>query len=127
MKFVVKSIDDYEQVDCYDGENLIGYINYKFVGRRVWLNKIEVNKEYRNNGVGSALLKIFENRAISMFKIIAEGKFYPTEDGNAVRKFYESFGYSIQKEGYETELFKGLRDKHDLTGLNIEYERNKTR
>ena len=123
MRFVVKCIDNYEQIECYKGNECIGYINYKFDSRSVWLNKIKVDKAYRGCGVGTTLLKIFENEATKLRKVVVTGKFYPEdEDGLTVKKFYESNGYSIEKEGYETELYKVLKTKHDLSGVDINYE-----
>ena len=123
MRFVIKHIDDYEQIECLNGNTCIGFINYKFDKRSVWLNKIKVDKAYRGKGIGKTLLKIFENEADKMRKVVVEGKFYPEdEDGLVVKRFYESNGYKIEKEGYETELYKVLREKHDLSGINISYE-----
>ena len=128
MKYVIKHIDNYEQIECIHNGNCIGYINYIFVDRNVWLNKIKVDREYRGKGIGKTLLKLFENEAYDMRRSVIEGKFYPEdEDGMVVKRFYESNGYSIRKEGYETELFKVLRGKHDIIGVNVEYEKTKSR
>lgn len=128
MKYVIKHIDEYEQIECIHNGKCIGYINYKFANRSVWLNKIKVDKECRGHGVGKTLLKIFENEAMTLRKVVVEGKFYPEdEDGMVVRRFYESNGYKIEKEGYETELYKVLREKHDLTGIDVSYEKTNKR
>ena len=128
MKYVVKHIDNYEQIECILNGKCIGYVNYRFVDRNVWLNKIKVDREYRGRGIGKTLLKLFENHAYDMRRSVIEGKFYPEdEDGLVVKRFYESNGYSIRKEGYETELFKVLREKHDISGVDVEYEKTKSR
>ena len=127
MKYVVKHIDDYEQIECIYNGKCIGYINYKFMNRSVWLNKIKVDKEYRSNGIGKTLLKLFENESLAMWKSVVTGKFYPEEDGDIVKKFYESNGYTIEKEGYDTELFKVLRDKNHLPDVVLIREKSNTR
>ena len=50
-----------------------------------------------------------------------------SEDGDIVKKFYESNGYTIEKEGYDTELFKVLRDKNHLPDVILIREKSNTR
>ena len=121
MEYVIKHIDDYEQIECIHNEKCVGYINYRFLNRSVWLNKISVDSEYRGRGIGKTLLKLFENEAIKLRKVVVEGKFFPETNGEYVRRFYESSGYSIEKEGYDTELYKVLKLKHNLDGIAIKY------
>lgn len=121
MRFIVRN-EEISKIECYLLDECVGYINYYFTRNGVWLNKIVVNKEYRNKGIGTALVKIFENESLNMRKRIVEGKYFPEgEEDSVVRGFYKKHGYSISKEGYETEIFKNLQIKHDLKDLNIEY------
>ena len=53
------------------------------------------------------LLKLFENDCIEHYVKVVEGKFYPhDEEGDVVKSFYEKHGYSIYKDGYDTEIYK---------------------
>ncbi len=108
MKFERKEKDDYIQIEAIDNNEIVGFINYKFKrSGKVWLNNIVVNKEYRTKGIGSMLLKLFENDCIEHYIKVVEGKFYPhDEEGDVVKSFYEKHGYSIYKDGYDTEIYK---------------------
>jgi len=121
MNFLVK-IDDVCTIECYLNDIYVGYINYCFTKNGVWLNKIKVLKEYRNRGVGTALIRVFENEVLSQCRSVVEGKYFPEDEENEIVKgFYIANGYNISREGYETEIYKNLVKKHDLRDLNIEY------
>lgn len=117
MKFERKDKDDYVVIEAIDNDKIIGFINYKFKKNgRVWLNNIVVNKEYRTKGIGTILIKLFENDCIEHYIREIEGKFYPhDEEGDVVRAFYEKHGYTIYKDGYDTEIYKCNLKKHEVT------------
>lgn len=117
MKFERKDKDDYVVIEAIDNNKIIGFINYKFKKNgRVWLNNIVVNKEYRTKGIGTMLIKLFENDCLEHYVREIEGKFYPhDEEGDVVRVFYEKHGYTIYKDGYDTEIYKCNLKKHEIT------------
>ena len=62
------------------------------------------------------LIKLFENDCIEHYVREIEGKFYPhDEEGDVVRVFYEKHGYTIYKDGYDTEIYKCNLKKHEIT------------
>ena len=118
MMFVRIEEDDLITIKAVIDDNKIaGYINYKFKGRSAWLNSIFVEKEYRCRGLGQTLLEMFEQDCIDHYIKEVEGKYYPhDEEGSVVKKFYEKNGYSIIKDGYNTEIFKfGFNKKETKT------------
>lgn len=122
----IKSLDDdnYGQIECKDGEKTVGSLSYKICEhKRAWLYMIQVEESYRNQGIGTALLNIFEDVCADKWIRHIEGKYYP--EGGNVRDFYEHRGYSIYKEGYTTYVGKYYPKTQNLDGLNVVEGREK--
>ena len=102
MEFIKKEENDYFVIEAIENDAVIGFINYKFKqNRKVWLNNIKVNKEYRHTGIGTTLLYLFENDCLDHFIKEVEGKFYPhDEEGSVVKTFYEKHGYYVKGFDY---------------------------
>lgn len=100
-----KSIDE-ENFGSIKGvfeDQVIGTLTYKLKRNTAWLYKVEVAKEFREQGIGSTLLNIFEDECAKARVDYIEGKYFPEgESGDKVKSFYTSHGYSIYKEDYET-------------------------
>lgn len=115
--------NDCFKIDCVHNDKIIGFINYRFnfKNRSVWLNKIVVEEKERNQGVGKNLLNLFENDCLNKRISSVEGKYYPETDNQIVKNFYEKNGYSIEREGYDTCIFKLLSPNNfnDTSNLNL--------
>lgn len=112
--------------DLYDGSTLyestlksttddtsVGMMNFSKKKSKIWLYKIEINEEYHNLGLGTKMMRFLDYMANKTRCNSIEGKYYPSV--NYGEHFYKKNGYSIEKEGYETEIYKylGQTDKID--------------
>ena len=114
--------DNFNEIICMDNSKIVGFLIYRIHNSTAWLNKIKVEKDYRCCGIGKTLLNLFENDCINSYRKYIEGKFYPEdEDGYIVKNFYEHNGYSVEKDGYETMIFKNLNNTplHNTDDINI--------
>ena len=87
----------------------IGFINFKLNSKNpksVWLNKIQIKEKYQSNGLANILLELFETYCKDKRYFTIEGKFYPENDH--AKPFYEKNGYTIEKEYYDTYIYKDL-------------------
>lgn len=110
----------YGEIRATDDEEMVGRLSYIIDSKRnAWLYKVEVREDYREQGIGSNLMDIFEDECAARHVNSIEGKFYPEIDGNKVRTFYERKGYSIYKEDYETFVGKFFIEKKDISNLNV--------
>lgn len=110
----------YGEIRATDDEEMVGRLSYIIDSKRnAWLYKVEVREDYREQGIGSNLMDIFEDECAARYVNSIEGKFYPEIDGNKVRTFYERKGYSIYKEDYETFVGKFFIEKKDISNLNV--------
>lgn len=109
-KILYNGDDDIYRIEVLDGSDVMGYATFKLKRQRyfdsVWLYKIETNKEYAHKGVGSAVINLLEYFAYQNRAHTVEGKFFP--ENEYAKPFYDKFGYSIEKEGYETYIYKTL-------------------
>ena len=83
--------------------------DYTIDGIRCYLSRLIVKKQYRNKGVGSALMDYFINKAIAEgFSEISLG--VDCGNLNAVH-LYEKFGFEVFKKGEDEygEYFKMLK------------------
>ncbi len=100
---------DFYKVKVFDLQNNeIGGISFKLKinDRLTWLYKIEVCQDYQNNGIGKILLEFLEFVSLQRRIYFVEGKFFP-KNQNA-KFFYLKNGYNIEKDGYETFVYKSL-------------------
>lgn len=83
--FFVALIDEY----------VVGTVMAGYDGHRGWIYSMAVWPEHRTQGIGSALLKVAEQKLVGLgcdkinLQII--------EDNQAVARFYEANGYSVEK------------------------------
>lgn len=91
-------------------EEILGYVSFYVIiennRKRIWLNKIATDKEYRNIGIGSKLLEFLECYARRKRIYYIEGRYFP--ENESAKSFYENRGYSIEKDGYDTFVCKNL-------------------
>lgn len=104
--------DDYYTIKLctFISNEEIGFATFKFSEKRranVWLQNIKIKEKFQSKGLGKVLIKMFENFCYDKRRYIIEGKFYP--ENNHSKTFYENNGYSIEKEYYETFIYKDLR------------------
>ena len=115
-------VDNYYELISYDVSGAqMGKLTFKISNsnnRQIWLNNIEVYNEYMHKGVGSALMSAFEYIAYRHRIEYIEGKYYPTNEH--AKPFYDSLGYTIEKDGYETFVCKRL----DLDKIKTQIEPN---
>lgn len=84
----------------YVGKNVIGQVCVSFNNNStLFLHNLVVNKDYRKNGYGSALLREVEKR----WKFNSITLFVDNCDPNLIR-FYESNGYKIDNLNDENDL-----------------------
>lgn len=123
-----KSLDE-ENLGTIRGvseSQVIGTLTYRLKKNTAWLYKIEVAKEYREHGVGSTLLNIFEDECSKARVDYIEGKYFPEgESGDKGKAFYTSHGYSIYKEDYETFVGKNYPQEQDLSQVTVISETTK--
>jgi len=98
----------YYTISCFkeNNSNVLGELTFKIAGkyeRCVFLYDLKNTSEV-GKGVGSALIDALEYFALNNRIEKCEAKFYPTDD--RAKRFYESRGYEIYKDGYETMLYK---------------------
>lgn len=109
-KILYNSDDDIYRIEVLNGSKVMGYATFKLKRQRfldsIWLYKIETNKEYAHKGVGSAVINLLEYFAYQNRAHTVEGKYFPKNE--FAKPFYDKFGYSIEKEGYETYIYKTL-------------------
>lgn len=80
-----------------------------------FLGRIEVLQKYSHQGVGTKILNIIEQIAISNYCRAIDGKFFPFGNlGIYAKSFYEKNGYEIYKEDYETYIYKRLLKTNQL-------------
>ena len=100
----------YYQMVAHIGENKVGEVTFSIKResflRKAWLNKISVVERYQNQGIGKALLVCFEKFCLDYRVDIIDGKYFPEND--IATHFYPNNGYSIDKDGYETYIYKML-------------------
>lgn len=117
-----KSIDE-ESIGSIKGvfeDQVVGTLTYRLKRNTAWLYKIEVAKEFREQGIGSTLLNIFENECAKARVDYIEGKYFPEgESGDKVKSFYTSHGYSIYKEDYETFVGKNNPQAQDTPPITV--------
>lgn len=96
----------------HDGAS-VGMMNFSKKKGKIWLYKVELNEKYQNLGLGSKMMRFLDYMARKTRCNSIEGKYYPSV--NYGEHFYKKNGYSIEKDGYETEIYKylGQTDKID--------------
>ncbi len=108
-----------------DIEEIVGYVAFYVISEnnrnRIWLNKIATNKEHQNKGIGSKLLEFLECFARQKRAYFIEGRYFP--ENKSAKSFYENRGYSIEKDGYDTFVFKYL-SRFDEKDKNIIFKEN---
>ena len=112
---------DYYTLNCLnaDGEKM-GYLTFKMnAGQKAWIYYVYTNEKFYHQGVGRALLQTFEKIAFENGIRFVEGKFYP--ENQYARPLYNKTGYKIERDGYETLIYKTLEDEKFIESL--EYER----
>lgn len=96
---------DYYLIQVLNEDNKeMGFLSFKAYDDYIWIFKLETHEEYRNKGVGSALLNMLEYMAKYKWKNSIEGKFYP--DNEFAKPLYEKFGYSFDYELTGQTIFK---------------------
>lgn len=123
LEYNYDSMHIFNEIKLIDVSNNqeIGYINFKFYNepyKYVWLNKIEVYKNYQSMGFGKFLLKCFEKFCIKNQYYNIEGKYYP--ENEFAKPLYIKNGYKIIKEYYETLLVKTLDKNNKINSGVIE-------
>lgn len=109
-------IDYYENDDFYkievlnENKDVMGYATFKIknssFSKSIWLYKIETYNRYTHKGVGTAVNNILEYFAYKNKVLFIEGKFYP--ENKFAKPFYEKYGYKIEKDYYDTLVYKTL-------------------
>lgn len=106
----------------------IGYLDYKLNSnsRECWMYNVAVtDKEYLGLGIGTYLLKNFEEHAYKNLNPKIEAKFYPKEPAtfDQVMGFYENNGYFVDRydnwrisKTLWNEDFKNIKDNSSLVG-----------
>lgn len=91
----------------------IGFANYKKTNvSTAWLYNIKIEEKFQGNGLGNLLMYAFENECVDKSVKYVEGKYYPTN--NHAKSFYNKHNYSIDKDGYETYIYKSSLQKTDI-------------
>ena len=102
--------DNYYEMNCLNSNNeKMGYVTFKvdstgFCSRKIWIYKIKTKEQFAHSGVGTALIYALEYFACKNNISYIEGKYYP--ENNAAVKFYEKYGYIIDREDYEQYINK---------------------
>ncbi len=75
----------------YDGDRLVAIVVGTDDGRKGWINRLAVLPEYRNQGIGTRLVKLMEDefyaKDIRIIGILIEG------DNPESMRFFERMGY----------------------------------
>lgn len=126
-KILYNEYDNTYLIKILDGSNVMGYASFKVKRRQyqdsIWLYKIETNPNYAHMGVGTATICLLEYFALNKRVQVIEGKYFPKNE--FAKPFYEKYGYSIEKDGYETFIFKYLdykKIKENIEPKIIQYE-----
>lgn len=115
----IQKQQNFYSVSCIKNKEKIGFINFEIKNNKTWIYKIETNKNYLHQGVGTALIDMMEY--ISMLNKIerVEGKYYP--ENEYAKTFYEKYGYYIPNQ-------KRSWDEYDETWTmfkNLDYNKIK--
>ena len=120
----VKEEANYNIINIYNEEaEKIGQVQYKPIyspSKRIFLYNIFVSsKDDLGKGIGTYAIKFLEEVSNNKRFNSIEGKFFPKAPatGNQVRDFYERNGYSIDKDGYETIVYKYIMNE-DIKTIN---------
>ncbi len=97
----------------YNNKN-IGYVSFVVKRGKAWLYKVFVNEVFRHLKIGTNLIKLFENYCVEHLVKDIEGKYYPEEKDEIVRKFYQDNGYSIDREYYDIYVSKNTLSKQKV-------------
>ena len=128
MKFIINKLDKYYSIEAIDNKETIGSITYIFNNKIAWITKIEVSPQYRNKGIGSMLIKIFENDCVDNYIRSVEGKFYPDgETRENVENFYLKNGYSVEKGVDDPLVYKYGLIRNDLSNIDLVNYKNNVR
>lgn len=95
-------------------KNEKGFLKYKIINNRAYIALLEVNRKYRNQGVGSNLLKQFESLEILKDVKTIYLRAYETDTGNNYNRlinFYSRNGYNSFSNDFKG---IGLPFKKDL-------------
>ncbi len=78
-------------VGAYDGDKLIGIIVGTDDGRKGWINRLAVDEEYRDQGIGTELVnkleEVFEEKGFKIWAALIE------PDNPESMEFFEKRGY----------------------------------
>lgn len=130
-EFEAKILYNQEQnsyrIEILDNSNIMGYATFKLKRNKyqdsIWLYKIETYPKYAHTGVGTATINLLEYFALQNRVQVVEGKFYP--ENEFAKPFYNKYGYSIDREDYETYIYKTLdykRIKENIEPNITKYE-----
>ena len=118
-KITYNAEDRYYTIEVGQGKQVMGYVTFKTKretrGNTIWINKIETYEQFAHRGVGTAVIQLLEYFAYKNNISYMEGKFYP--DNEYAKPFYEKLGYTIEKEYYETFVYKLLDFKEIKTQI----------
>ena len=109
-KILFNTEENSYRIEILDNSNVMGYATFRIKRNRyqdsIWLYKIETYPKYAHTGVGTATINLLEYFALQNKAQVVEGKFYP--ENEFAKPFYNKFGYSIDREDYETYIYKAL-------------------
>lgn len=107
-------VRNYYALRCVDGVKEMGLLTFNARNGRAWIYNVSTRPQYQNIGVGRTMLVVFESFLSAKKITLIEGKFYPTNE--FAKPLYENLGYKIEKDGYETMLYKivGTEIYHEL-------------
>jgi len=78
-------------IGAYDGDTLLGIIVGTDDGRKGWINRLAVDKDYRNEGIGSKLVNLlekeFEDKGFKIWAALIE------PDNPDAMEFFEKKGF----------------------------------
>lgn len=124
-KILFNTEENSYRIEILDNSNVMGYATFRIKRNRyqdsIWLYKIETYPKYAHTGVGTATINLLEYFALQNRAQVVEGKFYP--ENEFAKPFYNKFGYSIDREDYETYIYKTL----DYTKIKENIEPNITK
>jgi len=93
--FTKSRLDTYDEVIYYiRNENIIGFVGIQLDSKKLTVNQLCVHANYKNNGIGSMLLKYIENNFQSTLILYIDKNKENTEE---LYKFYIQRGYEENK------------------------------
>lgn len=114
LKLKYNELDNYYIINATNSEKKkVAFLTFSLKSGTCFLNNIKIeNSKYSRLGIGSQMLELMEDTAISKRNFRVDGKFFPYGNlGQYARAFYKKHGYEIYKDDYETYIGKRLKEK----------------